>query len=91
VLVRGRALLLRGIGMGLGLFMFFLIVFSDGLKMMIGSRYVAGSGKMVVLACWVALGVRHDAFLRVRKKEWENKSGAQCRFSVHGTPLNPKL
>jgi hypothetical protein len=67
VLVRGAALLLRSISVGLGVFMVIFIVFSDRLKMVIGGGDVPGCGKMMVLTRHVALGVRHDAFLPIRE------------------------
>jgi hypothetical protein len=78
--VRGGALLLRSISVGLGVFMVIFIVFSDRLKMVIGGGDVTGCGKMMVLAPHVALGVRHDASfqsVKMRKHKFLNSTSVR--------------
>jgi hypothetical protein len=78
MLVRGTALLLRSISVGLGFFMVIFIVFSHRLKMVIGGRDVMGCGKMMVLARHVALGVRHDAFLPISEMSQNKFTGSMA-------------
>jgi hypothetical protein len=54
---------------GVGSLRIIFVVLSDGLKMVIRRGDVTGCGKMMVLARWVALGVRHDAFLTLIRNE----------------------
>jgi hypothetical protein len=84
VLVRGAALLLRSISVGLGIFMVIFIVFRHRLKMVIGGGDVTGCGKMMVLTRHVALGVRHDAFLPSVKMGKHKFTGSiALPFRVH--------
>ncbi len=65
VLVGVAAFIVRGSSKGLACLVITFVVFRYCLHMVVGRGDMAGCGKVMVLAGWVAGGIGHDVFLPI--------------------------